>query len=191
MRTFIAVPLPEDVRAGLNEIQAKLREFRADVRWTAIPSIHLTLKFLGEIDPATLPGLARGLREATRADAPFELALHNLGGFPDLRRPRVLWCGLSGDLEILASLQRAVESACTTAGLAAEDRAFQPHLTLGRVQGKSNLQPLLDYITISGISVHTFRVREYALYRSTLRPHGAVYTVLEKFSLMGEGRHET
>jgi 2'-5' RNA ligase len=186
MRTFIAIPLPEDVRAQLNDTQTKLRSFRADVRWTAAPSIHLTLKFLGEIDPAALPGLTRGLREATRSEAPFELALHNLGGFPNLLHPRVLWYGLTGDLTLLTALQERVEAACMAAGFAPQDRPFQPHLTLGRVQGKSNLQPLLNYIKISGISAHTFCVQEYDMVQSILRPQGAVYSALEKILLKGE-----
>ena len=92
MRTFIAIPLPAPCRAMLEDIQRNLRPFGADVRWTAIASIHLTLKFLGEIDGSLLPRLASALHEHARTPA-FDLRIRGLGGFPDLQKPRVIWCG--------------------------------------------------------------------------------------------------
>ncbi len=186
MRIFIAVPLSTEVRALLNEIQDRLRSFGADVKWTAVPGIHLTLKFLGEMDPADLPRLATSLREASSSARPFELRLCGLGGFPDLRHPRVLWCGLAGDIPQLESLQKNVERACLDVGFPREERPFQPHLTLGRVRGKSNLQQLLDYIKIPSTLEHGFGVKEFNIYQSVLKPQGAVYTVLEKIDLRGE-----
>jgi 2'-5' RNA ligase len=186
MRTFIAIPLPAEARALLGELQSKLRPFGAEVKWTSTSAIHLTLKFLGEIDPAVLPRLAKLLREATVSELPFQLRLHGVGGFPSLRNPRVIWCGLEGDLQELASLQKKVEAACLDAGCAPEERPFQPHLTLGRVRGKRNLQPLLDYIKIGSAEEHAFVARELNIYQSVLRPQGAVYTVLEKIELKGK-----
>jgi RNA 2',3'-cyclic 3'-phosphodiesterase len=186
MRTFIAVPLSMEARALLSELQAKMRSFGADVRWTAISSIHLTLKFLGEIEPAELPRLVTLLRAASASEPSFTLSLRGLGGFPNLRNPRVFWCGLEGELQPLASLQQKVEQACLVAGFAPEERPFQPHLTLGRVRGKSNLQPLLDYIKIASTGEQDFGVREFNIYQSTLRPHGAVYTMLETMALKSE-----
>lgn len=188
MRTFIAVPFSAEARALLGELQTELRSFGADVRWTAVSSIHLTLKFLGEIEPAVLPGLVARLRAATAAEPTFTLRLRGLGGFPNLRNPRVLWCGLEGDLQPLASLQQRVEQACLGAGFAPEERPFQPHLTLGRVRGKTNLQPLLDYIKIGSTVERAFDVREFNIYQSTLRPQGALYSVLEKIDLRGGQR---
>lgn len=117
---------------------------------------------------------------------PMALRLHGVGGFPNLRNPRVIWCGLEGDLPMLEALQQRVESACLGAGFAPEERPFQPHLTLGRVRGKTNLQPLLDYIKIGSALEHAFVAREFNVYQSTLRPQGALYTVLEKIELKGE-----
>ena len=186
MRTFIAIPLSSGARALLDELAAKLRTFGADVKWTAAGSIHLTLKFLGEINPAAVPGVVRHLRDATASERPFVIGIRGLGGFPNLHNARVIWAGLEGDLPGLDSLQKKVESACIEAGFAPDDRAFQPHLTLGRVRGKSNLQPLLDYIKIASTPEHTFTVKEFNVYQSTLRPEGAVYTVLEKIDLKGD-----
>ncbi len=182
MRTFIAIPLPGECQSMLERVQASLRSFKADVRWTAIPSIHLTLKFLGEIDRELLPSLSDTLR-GTVALQPVSLCIRGLGGFPSLHSPRVIWCGVEGESAKLAELQAAVERACGTLGFAQEDRKFHPHLTLGRVQGKKNLQPLLDYIRIGTEVEASFTVDHFNLYQSVLTPHGAKYTVLEKFEL--------
>ncbi len=183
MRTFIAVPLPPACKLLLSQIQEKLRAFNAEVRWVALDSIHLTLKFLGEIDPALLPELGRHLHEASAGAPPLRVAVGGLGGFPNLRNPRVLWCGVGGDTELLGELQKRVEEACRPLGFAPEERAFHPHLTLGRVQGKRNLQPLLDYIKIAAQPESTFTAEAYNIYRSELRPRGAVYSVLETIVL--------
>ncbi len=183
MRTFIAIPLSTDNRNFLCEMQKKLRAFGADVRWTAIPSIHLTLKFLGEIQQSALPGLSESLRFAALPEPPFTLRMHGLGAFPDLRNPRVIWCGLDGDLPRLTALQEQVVSACQAAGFPREDRPFHPHLTLGRVRGKSNLKPLVDYIKIGTELEQTVAVRVFNIYESILRPEGPLYRVLDTFNL--------
>jgi 2'-5' RNA ligase len=182
LRTFIAVPLPPECARTLAEMQGALRKSGADVRWTAIPSIHLTLKFLGEVDPAVLPALAGALRELPAAE-PFTLRLEGAGAFPDLKRPRVIWCGIEGDLPALSLLQENIETACSRAGFPREDRKFHPHLTLGRVQGKRNLQPLLDYIGIASSPGCELVVDHYRIYKSTLTPQGPIYDVLESIQL--------
>jgi 2'-5' RNA ligase len=182
MRTFIAVPLPDDCRKALESMQAGMRAFQADVRWTAINSIHLTLKFLGEIDPVILPRLATSLRAETHGP-PFTLRIGGLGGFPNLRNPRVIWAGIHGDTERLGLLQSEVDHACAGIDFPKEDRPFQPHLTLGRVQGRRNLQPLLDYIKIGAAAECEFQVDRFNVYESTLTPRGAIYRVLDKLEL--------
>ncbi len=181
MRTFIAVPLPEICRETLEKMQRPMRSLGAEVRWTSIPSIHLTLKFLGEIDPALVPGLASAIRSIPAA--PFGLCLRGLGAFPDLRNPRVVWCGVQGEVRALESLQSEVESACERLGFARENRPFHPHLTLGRVNGKRNLQPLLDYIKIGTELESSFVTQDVNIYKSVLTPRGAVYSILESIAL--------
>jgi 2'-5' RNA ligase len=182
MRTFVAIPLPGDCRNFLESLQSGMRAFNADVRWTSSASIHLTLKFLGEINPAQLPQIAAALRAEVAVPA-FSLRIGGLGGFPDLRNPRVLWSGIYGDIENLAALQSRVERACVSVGFPKEDRPFHPHLTLGRVQSKRNLQPLLDYIRIGPSSEYAFRVDRFDIYESVLTPRGAVYRIHEKIEL--------
>jgi 2'-5' RNA ligase len=186
MRTFVAVPLPAECRKVLEEIQSRLRSSGADVRWVAPSSIHITLKFLGEIDPALVPRLAEALRSESAMQTKFSLRLQGLGGFPNLGSPRVIWCGLEGEVRQLQQLQARVEQACASLGFAPEGRGFQPHLTLGRVQGKRNLQHLLDYIRMGFAEVCAIQVDTYHVYKSTLSPRGAIYGVLETIRLRSE-----
>jgi 2'-5' RNA ligase len=183
MRTFIAIPLPTECRMMLDQLQQGLRAYKAEVRWTAIPSIHLTLKFLGEVDPGIIPKLSELLEGTSKSERPFRLRLHGLGCFPNLRNPRVIWCGISGETENLARLQQRVETVCAELGFAPEDRAFRPHLTLGRVNGKRNLQPLLDYIKIGSDLECSFQTNSFNIYRSILKPQGAEYSVLKSIVL--------
>ncbi len=185
MRTFVAIPLPPQCRALLDAIQTELRRSAAEVRWTAITSIHLTLKFLGEIDPAVVPRLADALRAEAACDPPFSLRLHGLGSFPGLRDPRVIWCGLEGETDRLGALQSKVERACQGLGFASEEHPFHPHLTLGRVRGKRNLHRLVEYIRIGSDLECDFSVDHFHIYKSTLTPRGAVYDILEKIDLHG------
>lgn len=183
MRTFIAIPLPKECQTMLDQLQQSLRVYKAEVRWVAIPSIHLTLKFLGEANPETIPKLSARLDENTRSERPFGLRLYGLGCFPDLKNPRVIWCGITGETDALLRLQQKVEKTCTDFGFAPEDRPFRPHLTLGRVNGKRNLQPLQDYIKIGSDLERSFQTNHFNIYRSILKPEGAEYTVLQSIML--------
>jgi RNA 2',3'-cyclic 3'-phosphodiesterase len=183
MRTFIAIPLPEGARSALSQIQQGMRTTGADVRWTAIPSIHLTLKFLGEIDPGVVAQLTRSLKEATKDETPFSLAIGGVGTFPNLRNPRVVWCGIEGEMDRLNALQQRVEEACARLGFPPEDRPFSPHLTLGRVKGSRNLPRLVDCIRIGSPLRTALQVGCFHIYRSTLTPAGAIYSALERIDL--------
>ncbi len=183
MRTFIAIQLPSESQTMLATLQETLRGFRADVRWTAIPSIHLTLKFLGEIDPGNVPRMAQELSVAASAEHSFTLRLGGLGAFPNLRNPRVIWCGVQDDSKRLLSLHKTVDAVCVGLGLLPEERDFKPHLTLGRVTGKTNLHPLLEYIKIGSGLESTFTVDHFNIYKSVLQPRGAIYSILERIEL--------
>jgi 2'-5' RNA ligase len=183
MRTFIAVPIPENCSKMLGRLQHDLRACRPDVRWVAASSIHLTLKFLGEANPEILPELAKSVESAIEKQAGFDLRLHGLGCFPNQRNPRVIWCGIEGETDRLSKLRQNVETACASFGFDPENRDFHPHLTLGRVKGKRNLQPLLDCINIGSDLECKFKVGHFNIYKSTLNPQGAVYTVLKTIAL--------
>jgi 2'-5' RNA ligase len=183
MRSFVAIPLQADCHTLLKTLQEHLRTASADVRWTAVASIHLTLKFLGEIDPSAVGELAGSFRAIAASQDVFSLRIGGLGAFPGPRNPRVVWCGVQGDLQQLRSLQKRVDEACALLGFPAEGREYQPHLTLGRVRSGRNLQRLGECIRIAPDLRCGLQADRFNIYRSTLRPSGAVYDVLESYTL--------
>jgi RNA 2',3'-cyclic 3'-phosphodiesterase len=183
MRTFIAIPLPDECRTLLEKMQQKLRSYGADVRWAAIPSIHLTLKFLGEAEPSIIPSLSESLESDTRSQDSFSLRLCGLGCFPNQINPRVIWCGIDGETAKLSLLQQRVEITCSRFGFAPENRGFHPHLTLGRVNGKRNLQPLIECIKMGTDLESRFTADCFNIYKSALKPQGAAYSILKTIAL--------
>jgi 2'-5' RNA ligase len=185
MRTFIAIPLPKECRSMLQQMQRELQRFQAEVGWVAIPSIHITLKFLGDVETETIPRLTESLQAASGNEQSFELQLRGLGCFPNTRNPRVIWCGIDGNTDALLQLQQNVEAACNSLGFPSEARAFKPHLTLGRVKGKRNLQPLAECIKMGSDLERCFKADHINIYKSALKPQGAVYSVLDTVALRG------
>jgi len=183
MRTFIAIPIPEPCLEVLAEMQRLLQVSRAEVRWTKIPSIHLTLKFLGEADPEIISDLAKSLGAVTKQVRQFDLRLSGLGSFPNEKNPRIVWCGIRGDTDVLSRMQAEVETVCADFGFSPEDRPFRPHLTLGRIKGRKNSKPLMDCIAKGYDQECGFRADRFNIYKSVLKPEGAVYTVLETITL--------
>jgi 2'-5' RNA ligase len=181
-RCFVAVPLPDSLRDGLDRAVAPARRIDAGVRWTRPAQWHLTCKFLGDVAPGAVEPLRAALA-AIDPPAPFRLAIEGLGRFPERGRPRVFWAGVTGDVAAFAALARAVETALAPLGFPRERRAFNPHLTLARVKHGRGLreleaewQRLAPEIAFELPEISTFR-----LYRSTLDPAGAVHRVIAEF----------
>jgi len=183
MRTFIAIPIPGKCKEILNQMQQALCSHKAEIRWVSLHSVHLTLKFLGEVDPVIVPQLATSLQSECRALPSIFLRLHGLGCFPNPGNPRVIWCGIEGDMKMLSQVQRLVGATCQKYGFASEGPDYIPHLTLGRVMGKRNLKPLMDCIKIGLELESSFCAEHFSIYRSDLRPQGAIYTVLNTIAL--------
>lgn len=178
MRLFIALGIPPEAREELARLQGWLRGL--PVRWVDPAGVHLTLQFLGEAAETSAPALLEAL--AGLPAAPFALGLEGLGAFPDLRRPRVLWVGLGGDLAALARLQAAVLAATAPLGFAPEARPFRPHLTLGRVRQDAGPEERRAVGRAVGHAAPpaplSWEAGAPTLYQSTLTPAGAVYTAL-------------
>lgn len=191
VRSFIAVELSQEVRGLLAQVQDELRRSAGGqwARWVAPESIHLTLKFLGNVPTERIDAVATAADRATGGVAPFTLATGDLGVFPPRGTPRVIWMGLTGQLDRLRGLQASVEREVTPLGFPTESRAFSPHLTLGRVRegapagllralGQAVAQTqLLDQVPLSVSSI--------TLMQSQLGCGGAVYTPLTKHVLHG------
>lgn len=181
IRSFIAIELPADVRSELEKLQGALKSARFDfVRWVPAENIHVTLKFLGNISPTRVDGIVNVIKELSREFEPFKLEISGIGAFPNLKRPRVLWVGLGGDIDRLQALQASLEEKLVRLGFAREPRTFTPHLTLARL--RENIPPdqrraFSDLI--GGHSVQLgcrFVADAISLMKSQLFPSGAVYT---------------
>lgn len=183
MRLFIAIEIPETVKAELNEMQVKLRRAGAEVGWTKPENIHLTLRFLGETGEDKLDDLKRICAETSAEFHPFALRLKDIGYFPNFRQPRVLWVGLAGEIESAVQLQKNLEEGLTTSGFKPEDKAFKPHLTIGRVKSGKNVKPLVATADMYQLPEMSFGVGEIVLMKSDLHPAGARYTAISRFKL--------
>src|SRR6187399_1756796 len=139
LRLFIAIALPTPVRAELASLQSRLQHEPAlkNVRWVSPNNIHLTVKFLGNVPQPRVPALTAALDLSIQNIPPHELVVRGLGCFPNFHRPNNIWAGLQGALDTTALLARQLESECAAAGFPRDDRPFNPHLTLARLNRES------------------------------------------------------
>ena len=134
VRSFIAIELPAAVISLLDNVQQELKVLRLKARWVRPQNIHLTLKFLGNIDSGEIEKIGRAMVDAAGDSAPFTLTIGGIGFFPDIKRPRVIWVGLDGAKPALFNLQRNLADRLAIAGFPKEERSFKAHLTLGRIR---------------------------------------------------------
>jgi len=183
MRTFIAIEIPEPIKAELAKLQTELRRTGAEVGWTNADNIHLTLRFLGEIEEGQLDGVKQLCIETTIGVQPFTLRLEATGYFPNFRQPRVLWVAIGGEIEVAAQLQNRLEAGLIALGFDREDKPFKPHLTIGRVKSGKNVKQLVAKADMYPLPELSFEVDELVLFKSELHPAGACYTVLARSKL--------
>jgi len=178
IRSFIAVEIPDDVQEQLGRIAGKLRDSGAKVRWARPENIHLTLKFLGDVDDNDIPKVCDVMRESVEGLKPFDVRIAGLGTFPPNGPPRVVWAGIAGDTEPLIALAEDLDARLVEAiGVPGEHRKFHPHLTLGRVKSTRGAQPLRDAMTaLEPVDLGLFQVNALALFMSKLDRGGSIYT---------------
>jgi|CXWJ01.1.fsa_nt_gi 2'-5' RNA ligase len=182
LRAFTAIEIPRAIQLAIWQATSPLRnELGSRIRWTPPENIHLTLKFLGDISPASVDDLARALRAAVETIPAFDIQVGGFGSFPNFKRASILWVGTQPPTEVDA-LYREVESACGRLGFAPESRGFSPHLTIARVKAdgsaadRNKILRLLESTTIDVLGA--VRVDSAHLFKSDLKPSGAVYTKL-------------
>jgi len=185
IRTFIAAELDTPVREGLLRIQEDLKTCGADVKWTAPGQMHLTLKFLGETLVKKIAPLTESLSDHLRDIPAFAVSVTHLGGFPDIRAPRIIWAGFdAAGAQKAAELACAVETSVNLVGIPKEKRPYTAHLTLGRSRsatGNKELSAKLGTLTLTPPLSQTFRSVHFI--QSTLTPSGPRYEILASFSL--------
>jgi len=186
IRTFVAVELDTAARRAVEQVLERLRVTGADVRWVPPESLHLTLKFLGNMSVQRVSEVEVALTESLSGQVRgFEFSLAGVGTFPSPASPRVVWVGVAAGAEELAVLADRVERTLEPLGFPREKRPFRPHLTLGRCRSTRGLDGLKRAIAAeSSFSGPLVRVRRVVLFSSDLRPTGAVYRPLATFPLV-------
>lgn len=188
IRTFIAIEVPDHVKDVLSNVVQTMQKIELiNVRWVRIESIHITVKFMGDINPNLVPQIQTVLEDSARESSVFCLRLSNLGAFPSLFKPKVLWMGLQGDLESLTKLQLRTDKQLESIGFPKSRIRFHPHLTLGRVKyalTTNQLNRLSEALKDPLHHIH-WSVSELHLVQSTLTPTGALHHKLSTVTLDG------
>jgi len=187
LRLFWAINLPPALKAKLAGVQEKLKTTSTGVKWIKKENLHLTLQFLGNAEEPEVARLVNNMQRELAGCSSFRLTMNGLGFFPDKRRPRVLWAGVSGNLPLLQQLHKRVQKANLLSGFPAERRAFSPHLTLARL--RSGTEPGLFLSAVNKLNssiaqLGEFDVDSVDLMKSILSREGPSYTLLTgiKFS---------
>jgi 2'-5' RNA ligase len=183
IRSFIAIELPQSIQQQLDQAIEELHQNMAGspIRWLSGGNIHLTLKFLGDISLANLEVLKEMIQTEAASHKHFEFSIGGIGAFPSMHRPRVIWTAIESP-PALGNLQAGIENCLARLGYAREERPFSPHLTLGRISRSatvSDVRHIADQLQHARVGfIGLVQVREVSLFRSDLRPGGAVYTRL-------------
>jgi 2'-5' RNA ligase len=204
IRAFIAIDIPDDVRATVKEAQARLKQapIRVKISWTKIDNLHLTLQFLGSIEETLVDRIKSALQSVAGEHQPFDVSVHGAGTFPNEHKARVIWVGCDDNVigagsdacpapplgdhrgSPLRQLARSVQAAMSPLGFEPEQHEFSAHLTLGRVKVPRpdvTLTTALDSLKNSGFG--TLRVEAIHLFESQLHPDGSIYKKLSTHAL--------
>lgn len=203
LRTFLAIDLPASLRSTFErnlqrfkrDISGPSAEAPAGVSWVHHKNLHVTLKFFGETTDGQISEIHQVVKPVIAECSPFDVELRGCGAFPDARRPRTLWMGIGGDVDVLTALATQIDQAVISVGFPSEFRAgpseeqlFRPHLTVARV--KKDHRRVGEMLEASGaftdaVYFGRFRVERVTLFRSDLRPGGSVYTPLWDVAFAG------
>ncbi len=188
VRSFIAIELPDELKVGLTQLEARLKlGEQPRVKWVDPNSIHLTLKFLGSIAVDRIDEIIRAIEEAVRGMSPFHLEVRELGAFPNLRRVQVVWVGVGGEVDKLVQLQQRIDSNLTPLGFTPESRPFTPHLTLARLRNRASPDERQRFgQLIAGTkfeAAYTIKVDAISLMRSQLTREGAIHSRISSVGL--------
>lgn len=179
IRTFIAIELNKETHSELSLLQSALKKSEADVKWIDPQIIHLTLKFLGGIDDKKIKDVQNILNDVAKNFKPFVLSLKEIGAFPRLDYPRIIWVGVDEGKDEASQLTKELENKLEKIGIPKEDREFHPHITLGRVKSPKNKDRLKSIIETTKFEPSSkIAVDHLTLFKSQLTPQGPIYTPL-------------
>jgi len=188
IRAFLAFPISGVLKERIKYILDDLQETNADVKWVTPQNIHLTLKFLGELEENAIANVSSMLRERCRGFFPITSHLNEIGAFPDLRHPKIVWAALDDSSKEICAIVENLEGELAKLGIAQDEHPFKPHITLGRVRSSANLKNLIQAIQQITFEDSTEQIFDIIiLYKSTLTMQGPIYEVLEKFEMARGG----
>jgi len=179
VRTFIAIKLDGSLHGLIEKLINKLASSKAGVKWVVPQNIHVTLKFLGNVEESRLPDVYAACERAAAGSEPMELEIRTMGCFPGLNRPRVVWVGIEKGQEAVKQLQKKVEQELAIIGFPKEDRKFQAHLTIGRVKDQKATGGLRNLIEEEqNVFIGSMRAEKFSVMKSRTLPAGPVYEEL-------------
>lgn len=181
-RLFIAAEPPHHIIEGCRDLIEGLKTAGDGIRWVKSHGIHLTMKFFGDVDESRIPQI-NDAAEIITGIGSIDLSVEGLGTFPGGQRPRVIWVGISGDLDRIVTARDTLDGALSGIGFPREDRPFRGHLTLGRVKGRVPVALAARLEESRNVSLGEMRVEGFSLIQSDLKPSGAVYTTLAFYPL--------
>jgi len=183
LRTFLAVPVPRDVSSKKNMLYSTLENVDGDINWVKNAQLHLTMKFLGHTPESAIIDVIDHVEKITPNMNPFDLKIEETGCFPVPTRPRILWLGLKGNLDLLKSMVESIENVLEPLGFPKESRDILPHITLARIKYPQKHTPNVNPFLKSSYDPIDFPVDRMQFFSSELLPSGAVHTILKTFPL--------
>jgi 2'-5' RNA ligase len=187
MRTFIAIELPREIKDLLAKVQEELNSSQADVKWVQPQNIHLTLKFLGEIEEKKIDKINKIIEDIAGEKKYFPIRISNLGAFPKINFPRVIWVGIDKGDEEVKEIAKKLEEGLAKIGIQREDKPFSSHITIGRTRSALNREKLIQRLNDLANKLQEenleFVVKKITFFKSTLTPKGPVYEVLKETNL--------
>lgn len=188
VRTFIGLDLGKQLRARVVSLQEKLAQGGCDIKWVEPANLHVTLLFLGEVDDRDLISVCRTVQAGAKPIAPFSMSVNGVGGFPNLRRPRVVWAGIGHGAPDLVGLHDALEPPLLELGCyRREERQYTPHITLGRAMPDKPIDSLAaELAKLQNWQGGDTLITEVQVMSSELRSNGPTYAVLSRAKLEGD-----
>ena len=187
IRSFLAFELPSDIKRTLARVSDEIRPSIQGMKWVTVENIHLTVVFTGNIRTEEIKAIGEVIQNVCLKYGPFDISLKGMGFFPNRRKPRVLWLGLNGDINRMSLFRDALQNRLKAFGIKEEKRPFKPHLTLGRFRKPGKLDFRFNELMLKyeELTSPVCTVHEFVLFKSDLKPGGAVYTKLKAWPLSG------
>ncbi|RPJ78295.1 MAG: RNA 2',3'-cyclic phosphodiesterase [Deltaproteobacteria bacterium] len=187
IRSFIAFDLPEEILESIRDVQEQVKKRGVKLKWVPVKNIHLTMKFIGDIQVDLVDKVANMMAESVEGFDAITLSANGMGVFPGLHRPKVLWIGMDGEVDRLDRLQKALDKKLSLIGIQAEKRPFTGHLTIGRAKENLNMVSLKESLRLFyDFQTRPFKINEMKLFQSELLPTGAVYSCIKSVVLSKE-----